>query len=181
VTADLRPGVVLVIRTSGWAAETIRIGAALAGKPNLANHVAVVHHTDAGGTTWCVEGRPGGVGWVDARAYLASQWTMTNAAQPFTAAQGTQIATTMQALLGTPYDWDAICADALTDLGLTMPGWDPDWHGTVAGHLVCSSAAQYAYAKAGLARPGGDRGCQPADWSAFILTRAWTAGNLAET
>jgi hypothetical protein len=56
---------------------------------------------------------------------------------------------------------------------MTLPGWDPSWHGTVPGHLVCSSAAAYAYGKAGLPRPPGDRACQPAGWDTFILTRGW--------
>jgi hypothetical protein len=171
----LQPGDVLVVRSGGLAGTMIRLGAALRGRPNLSNHVCVVHHADGKGTTWAVEGRPGGVGWVDARRYLASPWTLDNRAQPKTAAQRQAVCTVMEAMLGTPYSWDAIAADALDDLGLHLPGWDPSWHGTVAGQVVCSSAAQYAYAKAALARPPGDRDCQPADWDQFILTRAWEA------
>jgi hypothetical protein len=179
VTPAVQPGDVLVIRTGGIAAAMIRLGAALRGHPNLSNHVCVVHHANANGVTWAIEGRPGGVGWVDAGRYLASTWTLDNRAQPKTDAQRQAVCTTMEGLLGDAYAWDAIAADALDDLGLHLPGWDPSWHGTVAGQVVCSSAAQYAYAKAGLARPPGDRDCQPAGWDAFILGRAWETAQPA--
>lgn len=169
----IRPGTVLVVRTSGFAAAMIRFGAAIRGRPNLENHVAVAHHTDAHGTLWCIEGRPGGVGWRDAAAYLSSKWTVTNAGQPFTETQGSAIAEQMEALLGTAYDWDSIAADALADLGMRLPGWDAKWHGQVAGHVVCSSAASYAYGKANVPHPDGDRGCQPSDWTQWIMTSAW--------
>lgn len=169
----VRPGTVLVVRSGGWAGAAIRVGAALRGKPNLQNHVAVAHHTDAHGTLWCIEGRPGGVGWRDATSYIQDRWTLTNTNQPFTDLQGTAIAKQMEALLGTAYDWDAIAADALSDLGMTLPGWDSTWQGLVAGHVVCSSAAAYAYGKAQVPHPAGDRGCQPADWTQWILTQGW--------
>jgi hypothetical protein len=168
-------GLVLVTRGGGIAAVMIRFGAALRGRPNLSNHVAVVHHTDPHGTTWAIEGRPAGVGWADAGPYLASAWTLTNAAQPMTPAQGAGIAATMQALLGTPYDWEAIAADAAATFGLTLPGWDQTWKGVVPGHVQCASAAAYALAKQGMAHPGGDRACDPGAWDQFILTRGWAA------
>jgi hypothetical protein len=174
VTAPVQPGDVLVIRTGGLAAAMIRLGAALAGRPNLSNHVAVVHHTDAHGTVWVVEGRPGGAGWRDAGSYLASPWTLANTAQPKTPAQRETVRKIMEAMLGTAYDWDAIVADAGVDLHMDR-AWLPDWHGTVPGHVVCSSLAAYAYGKAGLPCPPGGRTCQPSDWSAWILTRAWEA------
>ena len=165
-------GDVLAVRTSGLAATAIRLGAAIRGKPNLSNHVAVAHHMDVHGTLWCIEGRPGGAGWRDARAYEASRWTLDNSGQPKTDAQRALITTTMEALIGTAYDWEAIAADAAADLSLDT-AWLPAWHGTVPGHVVCSSLAAYAYGKAGLACPSGGRQVQPSDWDAFILTRAW--------
>lgn len=174
MAANLQPGTVLVTRSKGWGSWLIRFGAALSDKPNLGNHVAVVHHVDAEGTTWCIEGRPGGVGWKDAKGYLASKWTITNTAQPFTKAQGGEIAKAMEALLGTPYDWQSIVGDALASLGMTLPGWDTRWEdGQVAGQVVCSSAAAYAYGKANVKHPTGNRGCVPADWVQWILTKAW--------
>jgi hypothetical protein len=172
---DVRPGDVLVIRTGSVAGAMIRLGAALRGRPNLSNHVAVAHHTDAHGTVWTIEGRPGGTGWRDARAYLASPWTLTNTAQPKTPAQRKAVCDVMQAMLGTPYSWAEIVADAAADLHISLPSWEPSWNGTVPAHVVCSSLAAYAYAKAGLPCPAGGRECQPSDWDAFVLTRAWEA------
>jgi hypothetical protein len=172
-TPQVAMGDVLLARSGGAAGWWIRFGSALRDKPNLANHVAVVHHTDPNGTVWCIEGRPGGTGWRDARSYLASPWLLTNAGQLKTPAQREAVAAAMTALVGTPYDWEAIVADAATDLGWELPGWDPTWHGTVPAHVLCSNAAAWAYAKAGLPRPAGERASQPADWAQFILTRAW--------
>ncbi len=174
MAATVDPGTILVTRSTGAAGWWIRFGAAIANKPNLGNHVAVAHHTDENGTLWCIEGKPGGVGWRDARDYLASKWTMTNADQPLDGAQRAAIAKAMEALLGTKYDWDSIIADGAADLGWHMPGWDSKWKdGDVAGQVVCSSAAAYAYQKAGVPHPPGDKGCQPSDWSSWIITRGW--------
>jgi hypothetical protein len=170
----LEPGTVLVTRSTGFAGFMIRLGAAFRNKPNLGNHVAVVHHTDAQGTLWVIEGKPGGVGWRDAKDYAASKWTMTNAAQPLTSEQRVGIAKQMEMLIGTDYDWPSIVADAATNLGMKLPGWDSKWKdGEVAGQVVCSSAAAYAYGKAHAPHPPGDRGVQPADWTQWILTRGW--------
>lgn len=163
------PGDVLVTRGGGIAGTMIRLGAALAGKPNLSAHVAVVHHRDDAGTLWVVEGRPGGVGWRDARDYLASPWTLANGAQPKTPGQRDIIARSATAMLGTPYDWAAIVGDGLDDLHL----WDPVG-GVVQGHAVCSAVAACLYDKAGLPRPAGDeRRVQPADWDTWCLTEGW--------
>jgi hypothetical protein len=172
VTAAVLPGDVILVRTGSLSSAMIRLGAALRDAPNLANHVAVIDHTDLHGTVWCIEGRPGGVGWRDASAYLASPWRLDNAAQPKTPPQRAAICAAMHAMLGTPYDWTAIVADGADDLRIRLP-WEPVWHGTVPGHVVCSSAAWFAYGKAGLAAPPGGRECQPSDWDQFILTRAW--------
>lgn len=172
--AKLEPGTVLVTRSSGFAGWWIRFGAALSNKPNLGNHVAVVHHTDKEGTVWCIEGKPGGVGWRDAKGYTDSKWTMDNQAQPLTGEQRYNIAVTMEALIGTEYDWASIAADALASLGMHLPGWDSKWvDGEVAGQVVCSSAAAYAYGKATAPHPEGDRGCTPSDWSSWIITTGW--------
>ena len=166
------PGDILAVRTGDWAGTMIRFGAALRGWPNLSNHIAVVHHTDANGTVWCLEGRPGGVGWAGAAGYLASRWTVTNAAQPKTDAQRAAVARVTEAMIGTAYDWTAVVADAADDLYLDV-AWLPD-HGTVHGEVVCSALAAYAYDKAGLARPSGEeRLIQPASWDSWILTRGW--------
>lgn len=169
----VQPGDVLAIRTGGWQARWIRLGSAIRDQPNLSNHIAVAHHRDAKGTLWVIEGRPGGTGWRDAAAYLTSPGLLTTAAQPKTDVQRRQVTATMEALIGTSYDWDAIIADAATDLGWRLPGWDPTWKGTVPAQVDCSSLAAWGYAKADLACPPGARGVQPADWDQFILTRGW--------
>lgn len=172
----VQPGDVLAIRTTGAPAWLIRFGEFIHGQPDLSNHIAVVDHTDPAGVLWCIEGRPGGVGYHTAGAYLESAALLTNANQPKTPEQRAAVTATMKALLGTPYDWEAIVADALTDLGMHLPGWDPSWHGDVPGHVLCSSLAAFGYAKNGLTCPLGDRGVQPSDWDAFILDRAWADG-----
>ena len=161
VTPKVEPGTVLVTRSGGFAAFMIRLGAALRGRPNLGNHVAVAHHTDAKGTLWVIEGKPGGVGWRDATAYLTSTWTLTNVTQPVTDAQRAAICTHMEALLGTAYDWQSIAADALSDLGMTLPGWDAEWNGQVAGQVVCSPPPRTRTARPGCRTRRGTGAASP--------------------
>lgn len=170
------PGDVLALRTPGnWKTSQwwIRFGAALRNKPNLSNHICVAHHYDANHTLWGIEGRPGGVGWVDCSQYLKSAGLLTNADQPKTDAQRAAVAKTMETMLHTGYDWEAIVVDGAADLGVDVAGWEPDWDNGVPAHVVCSSVAQYAYVKAGLKVPAGGRYCQPADWDEFILGKGW--------
>jgi hypothetical protein len=141
VTAPVvAPGDVICTRSTGWKARGIRFVAAIRDQPNLQNHVAVVHHLDDRGTLWCLEGKPGGVGWHTAGGYLQSPWTLTNAAQPKTDAQRKIICDGMLAMIGTEYDWEAIADDAVADVfglrDLWQPTWDKD---EVPGQVVCSS------------------------------------------
>jgi len=174
---QVKPGDILATRSPGWTAAAIRIGAALTGKINLSNHVAIVVKTDAHGTLWVVEGKPGGVGWRQASDYLGSKWTITNADQPKTDAQRKTVCDTAVHLIGTAYDWKAIAADAAADLRQGF-NWAPDWgQGQVPGQVVCSSLAAYAYDQASLARPPGKaRTCQPGDWDTWCITRGWAHG-----
>lgn len=172
---ELLPGTVIAVRTGGFAAEMIRLGAALAGKPDISNHIAVVHHTDAAGTTWVIEGRPGGVGWRQAGDYLSSRWSLDNRDQPLTDAQRLLIAKGAVAMLGTAYDWDAIADDGLSDLHL----WHPQ-AGVVHGETVCSAFAAFLYDQAKALRPkGAERLVQPGDWDTWILTRGWESTQAA--
>lgn len=172
------PGDILAVRSPGWGPRLIRAGAGIrelitgTAEPNLDNHIAVVHHVDPHGSLWCLEGRPGGVGWRQADDYLKSPWTVHNALQPKTDAQRKIVCDTMKAMIGTPYDWEAIAADAAGAFGLEHV-WEPTWHGQVPGHVVCSSAAAYGYSKAVLKRPepsGDGRETSPADWVSFCIT-----------
>lgn len=173
---SVAPGDLLCTRSSGWAGLLIRLGAAFRDRPNLHNHVAIVHHTDKEGTVWVIEGRPGGVGWRDAKDYLASRWTVANPAQPKTAKQRKTVCEGAQALLGTDYDWLAIVHDAAGAFGLD-DAWKLRWgkQGEVPGHVVCSSLAAYLYAKAGLDHPEGEREVAPADWTQLWIEHEWAS------
>lgn len=168
------PGIVLVTRGGGRASFMIRLGAAFRDKPNLGNHVAVAHHTDKDGTPWGLEGRPGGVGWVDLRKYIDSPWTVTNAEQPIDPRVRSTIAKKMEAMIGTEYDWNAIAADAFESLHIRAL-FKQNWKGQGApGHVVCSSFAAYLYHAADLPAPLGDaRYVTPGDWGQFIVVRGW--------
>lgn len=175
MTITPQPGMVLAVRTLGRAGALIRLGAALLGRPNLDNHIAAVSHRDANGTWWAIEGRPGGVGWVDAAVYLASPWTIANEGQPLTLPQRDIIVVTMRAMLGTPYDWRAIAEDGFDDLHL-RDLWAEKWKGQSSpGHVVCSSVMAFAYQRAKALHPGTTDlpHVQPGDWDEFILTRGW--------
>jgi len=162
---------------TGWAARLIRFGAALLGAPNTVNHVIVVHHRDGGGTLWGIEGRPGGVGYVDVKKALKSPYTMTNVAQPKDEGQRFIIAKAAEGLLGTPYDWHGIVLDGMKAIraeGLWRSKWG-DEH-TPPAHVVCSSFADWLYDQVGLPSPGEkfDRTVTPGDWAQFIIEKGWT-------
>jgi len=174
ININVKPGDLLATHSTGTGSFLIRLGAALRDRPNLVNHIAVVHHVDAQGVTWCIEGRPGGVGWRDASDYLSNRHTFGNGSQPKTDAQRDEVCKGAVALLGTPYDWEAIAQDAAGAFGLDDV-WQLRWGkaGTVPGHVVCSSLAAYLYASAGLDCPAGDREVTPGDWLALWLERGW--------
>lgn len=169
----LKPGDVLAVRSAGFVAAAIRIGAALLDQPNVSNHIAVMHHWD-GQVPWGLEGRPGGVGWVDLRGYIASPWTLNNCAQPGRDDTGrAMVATLAEKMLGTAYDWAAIADDTLRAFHMDDL-FSKTINGTVPGHIVCSSYAAFLYERAGWERPVvADRDTEPADWDALILTRGW--------
>jgi hypothetical protein len=135
----------------------------------------IVHHQDARGTWWGIEGRPGGVGEVDLARYEGARYLNTNADQPRTDAERAAIAKLAFGLLGTGYDWvGGITADL--DTALHMPdlaelldkawGW-PSRPGQRPGHVVCSSAASWIYTALRLPCPKGGELTWPADWWAF--------------
>jgi hypothetical protein len=173
-TTSIGPGDVLAVRTGGIGGWLIRLGAQLRGLPHSVNHIVIAHHVE--GTRWIgLEGRPGGVGWVDMTRYLASPATVDNREQPKTQAQRYLVAKAAEKLIGCAYDWRAIGADALVDLGVPLA--HIDWSGPNPPlHVVCSSYAEWAYRQVGLARPEppvGEVLTQPADWAAFDLAGGW--------
>ena len=177
VITGVQPGDVLAVRSPGLPGKLIRFGSALLDEPNVENHIAVLHHQDAKGTWWALEGRPGGVGWRDATDYLSSPYTITNRNQPKTQNQRGILGVTgwMERLINAQYDWDAIVGDGLRDLHLPPipdPWAEKTADGVVAGHVVCSSAAAFAYIKAGLPCPTQTDAAhiEPSDWVDFIIT-----------
>jgi hypothetical protein len=176
ITAPPHPGDVLVIDGTSDTAKLIELGAVLQGKP-AASHVAVMHHVDAAGVPWSIEGRPGGVGWADARAYLRDPRTLANSTQPKTPAQREQVCALAVKLLGTPYDWQGgIAEDAMNALGLGALWAEKDpATGLAPAHVVCSSLAAWVYDRVELAapKPADWRHTTPGDWGAFILAAKW--------
>jgi hypothetical protein len=176
MSVPVLPGDVILTRSKSRFGWLIRLGAAFSDRPNIHNHVIVAHHTDEAGTLWGIEGRPGGVGWVDCRPVLHSKWTMTNAEQPKTAAQRQGVCDLMVAMLGTPYDWAGIKADAMAAIG-AQSLWGQNWHGQgPPGQIVCSALADWGYEHNDLASPGrvGSRRVEPSDWTQFLMLRGWT-------
>jgi hypothetical protein len=175
VVTEVKPGDLLVTRSAGRAGYLIRLGAAIRNKPALVNHVAVMHHRDPQGRWWVVEGRPGGVGWRQAADYLRSPYTLSNAKQPKTDAQRTEVTAGAVAMLGTSYDWAAIAQDAAGAFGLDRV-WTLDFaDGGVPGAVVCSSLAAYLYAKVKLVCPVGGREVEPADWLSLWAEQGWAS------
>lgn len=196
-----KPGDVLVVNASkgkgifsaGW---WIKLRSFLTGvnkRSRYADHVVIVHHCDAEGTLWGVEGKPSSVGWVDCALYLnTGQLVQDNHLQPKTDEQRAKICEVAKELLGTPYDWVAILA-----LGSDVPFinrlWSrtfhpvlnkkliPEWNaGEVPGHVICSSFAALTYMDVGLGHPfdmnGGVRLVDPDDWSEYIYNHETLLG-----
>ncbi len=184
------PGDVLAVRTGSIFGWWIRLGSALRDQPNLDNHIVIVDHTDSNGTLWGIEGRPGGVGWVDCSIYLQGRnaaYTVNNVRQFISTDKRKLITTTCQAMLHTEYDWPAIAADALADLRLpvTWAGRE-QWGPNAPGHVVCSSLAAWAYYHNNVSGPytkpsaGVDGGVlkelpliQPSDWVKWIIDNGY--------
>ena len=174
--SDLNVGDVLCTRNAkGWPARMIRLGAAVLDKPNTVNHVIIVHHEDRTGTLWGIEGRPGGVGYVDLRRALKSPWTVANTQQPKTLEQRQTIADVAESLLGTPYDWHGIAQDGMIAIGADKL-WESRWDDSPPAHVVCSSLADWVYEHLKMPSPGRifDRHVTPGDWAEFIIEHRWT-------
>ncbi len=174
-----QPGDVWAVDAVGFGRIPIIIGSWLAGHRAPVDHVVTVHHQDKNGVWWGIEGRPSGVGWVDMSSYFATRAQLRaargNFSQPRTLAQRQAVCKLMEGLLGTSYDWvGGIVADFdaslhAEDLAKIVDRWW-GWNDGVSRppHVVCSSAAAWAYGKLGLAHPGGAQELvTPADWWRF--------------
>src|ERR1700745_863869 len=133
-----KPGDVFTVQTSGDVSDTIKFGEAMQGKPNLDNHVAGMHHWD-GDIPWGLEGKPGGVGWVDMRAYIGHPMAHKHCPQPYPLdSERAVVSNDAQEMLGTKYDWEAIGGDSFAALHVKL--YHLTWpHGLVPGEVVCSS------------------------------------------
>jgi len=176
LTPLLQPSDLLLVRSGGLAAGVIQFGQAMMGRPNLSNHVAVVHHLDqTGAFWWLLEGRPGGVGWADSRKYEHTRFLLNNCGQPRTEAQRARISIEAEHMIGTSYDWAAIADDTLR--AFHMPEL---WNrvsaapGVAPAQVVCSSYAAFLYELAGCDVPQRTtEDTTPGDWDAFVLDRAY--------
>ncbi len=179
MTITAKIGLLVAVRTEGsWESELIRVGEELLGQPGLDNHIAMLHHKDAKGTWWALEGRPGGVGWRDATQYLAADSTVSNQRQPMSDDSALAAAGWMDRLINAQYDWAAITEDGFRDLHLPVlpdPWGMRDVNGVLKGDVVCSSSAVFAYAQSKLAVPAyadADH-IEPSDWVKFWLDNKW--------
>lgn len=180
---QVQPGDVLVVHDHNVWAWLIRLGPRL---HNLThrdvqdtrwNHVLVAMPPDATGTRWAISAQPhGGVGWtdLDAAGYLDDPHTLTNAAQPRSDAQRATVCATMEALATrhVPYDWDAIAMEIVREVA-PMWAWRDVWGPGAPTALICSSAADLAYARTGLPNPPYDEFCAPWDWASWIERKGW--------
>ncbi len=164
----------MLTRSKGWAGKLIRLGALLGGQLESWSHVAVMHHTDDAGTPWAVEGRPGGVGWVDARKYINDPHTISNVGQPKTGTQRRQVCDGAVHMLGVAYDWEAIGLDAVSATRIRL-AWTHNGGDGPPAHVVCSSLADWLYEKAGLTNPAKLPWAltTPADWAELWFTNGW--------
>lgn len=177
-TEQVGIGDVIVTRSErSFFGRVIRIGAALQDEAAEWNHCIVLVHQDRTGRWHGVEGRPGGSGWTDCTDVLADRWTLSNAAQPKTETQRADLAGTMRdILLGLSYDHVGIASNVVHALGLGQLWQAREWEGQVPQRIVCSSGADLAMERVGLANPGGNgitRRTKPADFARFILRREW--------
>lgn len=170
------PGDVLTVwdNRNPLPAWLIRAGSWLTGHRGRADHVVMFHHSDAVGRAWGIEGRPGGVGWVDLAVY--PHVTSSNAAQPKTEAQRAALCEVAVGMLGVDYDWSAIVTDARQALHLNHLWRSKDFGEDAPAHVVCSSAWDWAHEHLGLASPGGTAGTRwtkPSDWEWFNKHAGW--------
>jgi hypothetical protein len=152
------------------------------GKSDIANHVVVLLRQDALGRWLGVEGKPSGVGIVDATSYLSDPHTRSNNAQP-RLNNANQLPTFLASAVksvGIAYDWVGIAEDLFNTLALHDLSADIDhlWRWPVAaglpGHVVCSSLASLLYEIVGWKSPFGvARVVEPADWWSWSNAEAW--------
>lgn len=177
IATTVQPGDVLLVRGGGRLGRWIRFGAALRDQSDTWNHVIIATHADNTGTRWGIEARPGGVGWTTLVDIVNDRSTISNVVQPKTDEQRTAVVDVARGLLGTPYDWAGIIADAMAAINAPRLWALRRSFGTAPpAHVVCSSLASWVYEHVGLAHPPvDDRTSTPADWADWILRQGWEA------
>jgi hypothetical protein len=159
----------------------IRLRAGLLDQPNLVNHVIIVHHQQKNGDWIGLEGKPGGVGWINLtqRRVLKSPYVLANNEQPKTEDQRFLIAKASEKLLGVQYDWVGIAQEAFAwgpavrIFGFMNNKWGN--RDNPPEHVFCSNYADWVYDSVGAWSPGAlfDRSITPNDWAKFIIEKGW--------
>lgn len=176
-TSILKPGDVVITEMGIWIVRIlIWIQAVLTGhaKYGKSGHIIVVSHRDTEDRLWGIEGRPGGVGWVNMDK-RNGKWGLSNVDQPKSDEDRYVIVETMKQLIGTRYDYLAYLDLALATIGIT-PQWTDFVGNDVPEHVICSAVSDYVYETRGLPNPGGKeitRYTTPANWAEFIDKKAW--------
>lgn len=170
-------GDVMVTRNNYPGSWFVRMGQRILGKSPLVDHVIIIHHIDAAGVLWGIQGQPGGVGWVEIEKFRSDPFANANVEQPKNTYQRTRIVELSEGMLGTEYDWVGIVLDGMHAIGASILWRARDWKtGLVPAHVVCSSFADYIYEVVQLPNPGRDentRGTMPGDWDDFIVKKGW--------
>jgi hypothetical protein len=177
--SQLQPGDVVITEMGIWIVRLlIWIQALLTGNLKYAKsgHIIVVSHRDAEGRLWGIEGRPGGIGWVEMDK-RAGHWGVSNVDQPKSADQRDKIVNVMKSLIGSRYDYAAYIILALDAVGISQK-WTDYTGQDVPVQFVCSAVAGYVYEDVGLDNPGGmeiTRFTVPAQWARFIDEKVWVS------
>jgi hypothetical protein len=179
------PGDVLAVVGGGIGGYLVNLGQAIANKPSLGTHVAIVTHQDVKGRWIGIAGQPGGVALYDATMALNDSRTRTNHNQPRANDHGqlTAFLASCAKSLGIAYDWAGIAADAAAlvskDLSADIDRlwrW-PTNTGMLPGEVVCSSLAAILYdlPEVGWKHPdlGTERACEPSDWWGWNDSQQW--------
>jgi hypothetical protein len=176
-TSTLKPGDVVIVEMGIWIIRVlIWLQAVFTGNAKYSQngHVIVVSHRDSEGRLWGIEGRPGGIGWVEMDK-RNGKYGISNSEQPKSDEDRIFVVKLMNELIGHHYDYGAYIEIALQTLGIS-PLWT-DWkNDDVPVHYICSAVADYAYEKRNLPNPDGfdvTRYTTPAQWARFIDEKQW--------
>lgn len=169
-------GDVLAVVGGGIGGYLVNVGQAIANKPSMGTHVAIVTHQDVKGRWIGIDGQPGGVALYDCTMALNDSRTRSNHTQSRANDHGQLsffLASCVKSL-GIRYDWAGIAADAAALISKDLSAdidhlwrWPSDTN-RLPGAVVCSSLAAMLYdlKEVGWKHPdlGTERACEPSDW-----------------